>query len=171
MDKQESLNDELMQAAAVGDLPALIQALADGANAKAKGSWALALAGLGGHVECVRRLIEVSKPKQESSRALRLAAQRGHAECVRLLIPVSEPLAKGSVALRWAASGGHVECVALLLPASDPLAMESGVDAAGLARARGRVEVVGMIDAFIEAKALSGAAQYAKMSPRCKSSL
>jgi ankyrin repeat protein len=172
MEKQEDLNDRLTQAAAVGDLSGLIQALADGANAKENGSWALALACANGHGECVKILSPACDPKQKSSRALRMAAERGHVECVRLLIEVCDPLARDSLALRWAAARGHADCVALLLPASDPLAVSGdGLDAAGVARASGHVEVAGMIEAFIEAAALSGSTQHAKMNSRVKAAL
>jgi ankyrin repeat protein len=172
MNEQEELNGRLIQAARSCDVAALEKALADGAGARDDESRALSEAAERGHLECVRLLIPVSDPLADGSRALSEAAENGHVECVRLLIPVSDPLARDSVALRWAAVKGHADCVALLLPASDPLAVgDYGLDAAGLARSRGQMEVAGMIDAFIEAKALSGAAQHAKMRPRVKSTL
>jgi ankyrin repeat protein len=170
--KQKALNVQLRLAARSGDLAAVEQALEDGANARDADSGALSLAAEAGHVECVRLLLPVSEPMANESCALRRAASGGHVECVRLLIPVSEPLARQSYALRWAAEKGHADCVALLLPASDPLAVgDCGLDAARLARSRGHLDLAGMIDAFMEARALSGAAQNAKMSPRAKSSL
>ena len=76
------------------------------------------------------------------------------------------------MALRRAAERGHAECVRLLLPASDPLAVGiDGLDAAGSARQGGHAQVAGMIEAFIEAQALSGLAQHSKGSPRAKSAL
>jgi ankyrin repeat protein len=195
MNKQEELNGRLAQAAGLGDLAALEQALGDGADALAGGSAALSAAAKGGHMECVRLLIEVSDPTDGNSRALQLAARRGCAECVKLLIPVSDPLAGDSYALQLAARGGHVECVKLLIPASDPLtddslalrwaAQEGHAECVGLlltvsekweaaaavAREGGCMEVAGMLAAFMEAKALSGATQNAKMNPRVKSAL
>jgi ankyrin repeat protein len=201
MDKQEKLNDQLFQAAKSGDLATLEQALADGADAKARDSRALDWAARGGRDDCVKMLIGVSDPLAGGSSALNSAARDGHAGCVKLLIPVSDPLAEDSYALKMAAEGGyaqcvkllipvsdpksmdsyalrvaahkgHRDCVALLLPASDPLAGGSaGMDAAGLARTRGHVEVAGMIEAFMEATALVECAQNAKMNPRAKSAL
>jgi hypothetical protein len=172
MNKQEELNGRLMRAAKSGDLSALIQALEDGADARAQDSWALVGAASYGHGECVRLLMPVSDAKAQDSLALRWAAAGGQADCVRLLIPASDPLAKGSHALRWAAAFGQAECVASLLPASDPLAVgDEGLDAAASARKEGHMEVAGMIEAFIEAGALSGCVQAAKMNPRAKSSL
>jgi ankyrin repeat protein len=201
MNEQEVLNDQLKQAARLGDVSGLIQALDGGAQAFAGESAALGSAAQEGHAECVKLLMEVSDPKANESGALRWAALWGHAECVKLLIPVSDPLENDSLALRWAAAyghgecvallievsdplvmnsdalrwaakGGHADCVRLLLPASDPLAMdEDELDAAACARKEGRMEVAGMIEAFIEAGALSDSAQHAKMNPRVKSSL
>jgi hypothetical protein len=140
MNEQEELNGRLISAARWGNLTALEQALADGAQTRRGDSWALREAALG-----------------------------GHADCVKLLIPVSDPKAHESYALRWAAHEGHADCVALLLPASDPLAVGiDGLDAAGSARQGGQARVVGMIEAFIEAQALSSAANNPKSSPRVK---
>jgi hypothetical protein len=201
MNEQASLNDRLRQAAAGGDLPALIQALEDGADAKEDDSWALLEAAQNGHGECVKLLIPVSDPLARQSYALRWAAyggcadcvkllipvsdpmeheslalfeaaRCGHVDCVRMLIAVSDPLARNSVALRWAAVKGQADCVALLLPASDPLAVgDDGLAAAGLAKSQGHTKVARMIEAFIEAKALSSSAQHAKWRPRSKSAL
>jgi ankyrin repeat protein len=176
MKKQEELNVRLKQAAELGDVAALTQALEDGAHAKADESRALRLAAACGHVECVKLLVPVSDPKaggkKRGLRALTLAASNGHSEGVRLLIAVSDPLADDSLALRWAAYKGRADCVALLLPASDPLAVGDGaLDAAGLARSQGHAQVAGMIEAFIEARALSGATKNPKSSPRVKSAL
>jgi ankyrin repeat protein len=198
---QNQLNDRLIQAAQEGDLRALARALKDGANAKEHDSLALWLAAERGHVECVKLLIEVSEPRVGNSYALRRAAACGHADCVRVLMEVSEPKVQNSYALRAAAEEGHVECVKLLMEASDPLANDShalrmaaayghgdcvelllpasdplavggdGVEAAGLARESGHVEVASMIEAFIESQALSGCVQTAKMKPRAKSAL
>lgn len=92
--------------------------------------------------------------------SLSQAASNGHEECVRLLVEHGDPGALRSFALRCAACAGHRGCVALLLPASDPLAKDerSGMDAAMLARSRGRQEVARMIEAFVEAMELEGAA-------------
>jgi ankyrin repeat protein len=195
------VNERLVQAAKFGDLSTLTQALEGGAHAKESDSSALQWAAERGHAECVKLLIPASDPLVDNSMALRRAAKSGHAECVRLLVAVSDPLANNSEALCWAAENGHVECViillpasepkmdnsyalriaahkghadcvALLLPASDPLATDAkGLDAAGLARARGHVEVAGMIEAFMEAGALSETTQNGKMNPRLKSAL
>jgi hypothetical protein len=151
MNEQEGLNERLREAAGSGDLSGLAKALADGADAMAGQSSALSLAAAYGHEECVRRLIPVSDPLGQDSCALRAAAARGRAECVRFLMAASDVSAVDSYALRWAAAGGHADCVALLLPASDPLAVgDDGLDAAGMARARGHVEVAGMIEAFMD---------------------
>jgi ankyrin repeat protein len=169
---QEKLNDQLLKAAQEGDLAALEQLLADGADGKAEESRALSLAAEGGHEQCVRLLMAVSDPKAMGSCALQRAAQHGHADCVKLLIPASDPLADDSLALRFAAQEGHAECVALLLPVSDPLAVGGdGQDVVGVARAMGHVEVAAMIEAFIEAKALSNFAQHSKSNSRFKSTL
>jgi hypothetical protein len=166
MIEQEVLNERLRQAASLGDLAALEQALEGGADARAHVSWALSMAVQYGHAECVSRLIEVSDPKAEDSYALRVAAYEGHVECVSILIPVSDPTAIDSEALRMAALRGHGECVGLLLPVSAKL-----TEAAGEARLEGHMEVAGMIEAFMEARALSEATQNAKMKPRAKSTL
>jgi hypothetical protein len=172
MNEQEVLNRRLMEAAGSGDLSGLIQALDGGANAKWDGSEALARAAWGGHVECVELLIEVSDAKAGDSWALRQAAESGHVECVRLLMEVVDAKWDGSAALGAAAAEGHSECVRLLLPASDPLAVGiDGLDAAGLARQGGHVEVAAMIEAFIESQALSGCVQTAKMNSRVKAAL
>lgn len=47
--------------------------------------------------------------------ALGLAAIGGHVECVKLLIPVSTIHIKKTMAFRWAAQNNHVECVKELL--------------------------------------------------------
>jgi ankyrin repeat protein len=172
MSDQENLNDRLKQAATFGYARAVAQALEDGADAMARDSCALRAAASAGHVECVGLLIPRSDPKAQDSLALRWAAACGQAPCVKLLIAVSDPTAMDSEALRIAALRGHGECVGLLLPASDPLAVgDDGLDAAGRARAEGHVEVAGMIEAFMEATALSEAAQNAKIAPRAKSTL
>jgi ankyrin repeat protein len=201
MNEQATLNDRLREAAKLGDVAALEQALEDGAEARAQDSWALSLAASNGHVECVRRLISVSDPLADGSGALRGAAQCGHADCVKVLMEASDPLAQNSYALRaaasgghadclgllmgvsepkaqnfqalrWAAVNGHADCVALLLPASDPLAAGiGGVDAADLARSRGHMEVAGMIEAFMEAGELSGSIAGVKMRAKEKKAL
>lgn len=124
---QKQLDMQLIMAVNEGDALALSQALADGANAKFKNSY-----------------------------ALQHAAQRGHAECVRRLIPVSDPLAEESMALRWAALYGNAGCVALLLPVSDALALRGDNSSmSALARCNGHLKVAEMIEAFIESQALS----------------
>lgn len=137
MNEPEELRDRLTKAAELGDFAALEQALADGANAKARNSWALSVAARHGHVECARLLMAVSNPKANDSGALSVAAVCGHASCVAALLPVSENL----------------------------------TEAAAEARAHGFVDVAGMIEAFMEAEALSEAIQNAKMNPKAKSSL
>lgn len=47
--------------------------------------------------------------------ALGLAAIGGHVECVKLLIPVSTIDVKKTMAFRWAAQNNHVECAKELL--------------------------------------------------------
>jgi ankyrin repeat protein len=172
MDGQEKWNARLRQAAERGDLSALVQALDGGADALKGDSLALRWAAAAGHVDCVRLLIPVSDPLAWDSYALRAAAGNGYARCVELLIPASDAKAEDSWALRRAAEEGRTECVKLLIPASDPLAKRVGsLDAAGLARKNGHVEVAAMIEAFIEAGALSDCAQKAKSGPRVKSAL
>jgi hypothetical protein len=172
MNEQEEFNERMKKASVSGDLAALERALADGADAGTEDSWALRRAAESGHAECVRLLVAVSEPTANGSEALCWAAEGDHVECVRILLPASDPKMDNSYALRIAAHEGHADCVALLLPASDPLATDAkGLDAAGLARARGHVEVAGMIEAFIEARALSEATQNAKPAPRVKSAL
>jgi ankyrin repeat protein len=194
MNRQEELNGRLKQAAKLNDLAGLTQSLEDGAHAKAQDSYALGVAAESGHAECVRLLIPASDPLAGDSYALQLAARGGHVECVKLLIPASDPLTDDSLALRWAAREGHAECVELLLPVSGSLAMnswalrgaalrghvecvalllpvsEKWAQAASLAREQGFVGVAGMIEAFMEAAALSGAT-ISKGSPRAKSAL
>jgi hypothetical protein len=164
-----SSEERLIEAAKKGDVDALARALNDGANAGA----ALLGAAKNGHAECVKLLLPLSDPREFDSLALVRAASRGHVECVKILIPVSDPKAKGSWALLEAAQNGHAQCVALLLPVSDPQGLGpcAGLGAAGEARAEGHVEVAGMIEAFIEGKALSDCAQKAKKNPRAKSAL
>jgi hypothetical protein len=134
---QKELNDWLWQAVMCRDLKNLAQALAQGADARARSSW-----------------------------ALRVAAQFGDVESLKNLIPASDPLAMGSYALAVAARNGHEECVRMLMPVSEKL-----TEAAAEAREEGHMEVAGMIEAFIESQALSGAVQKAKMNPRTKSAL
>jgi hypothetical protein len=169
---KKKVNDALLEAAASGDLDALRKALKEGGQAHWEGSCALRRAAEEGHVECVRLLIPLSDPMASSCAALRRAAENDHVECVRLLIPVSDASAGDCYALRWAASEGYVECVRLLLPESGALALKGGVlSFSSLARGNGHMEVAGMIEAFIEARALSGGTENPKRSPRAKSSL
>jgi hypothetical protein len=149
------LNHQLIDASKNGDVDA-VKALIPQADPTFKRSLALQTAAEQGQAECVRLLIPVSDPKADNSYALQMAALKGHVECVRLLIPVSDPKADGSLALRWAANMGYAGCVALLLPVSDLLALDHrGRSPSDKARENGRLDIAGMIDAFIEAQDLA----------------
>jgi hypothetical protein len=160
------VNERLIQAAKVGDLSALTQALEGGAHAKGSDSSALQWAAELGHAQCVKLLIPVSDPLANESRALRMAAGRGHEDCVKLLIEASVSVAQRSEALRWAAFAGQASCVALLLPASEKL-----TESAAMARSRDHMDVAGMIEAFMESQELSNVTQHSKSNPRFKSTL
>lgn len=71
----------------------------------------------GGHLECVKLLVDTSKYLNND--ALCAAAKNGHAQCVEHLIPISLPHDMQNRALREACYHGHVECVQLLIPVSD----------------------------------------------------
>jgi len=71
----------------------------------------------GGHLECVKLLVDRSKYLNND--ALCFAAKNGHAQCVEYLIPMSVPYDMQNRALREACYHGHVECVQLLIPVSD----------------------------------------------------
>lgn len=62
--------------------------------------------------------------------ALGLAAVGGHVECVRLLIPVSSIHIKKTMAFRWAAQNNHLECVKELLAYSTPSSRTKALKAA-----------------------------------------
>jgi ankyrin repeat protein len=179
MDGQNDLEKRLNDAATVGDVVAVKQALEDGADALANDSRALFMAVEYGHVECARLLIPVSDPLAHASKALLSAAELGYAELVMLLIPVSDTLSNNSCALTLAAANGHAECVRMLIPVSDPKAAQSSAlreaaerghgecvglllpvsekwaAAAAVARKGGFLEMAGMIEAFGEAMELA----------------
>lgn len=85
--KQSNLDSELINAALCGDLPRLVELLAQGADPLAGWSSARHCAASGGHVGCLRLLAPLSDPKATDCSALRVAAANGHAECAKLLIP------------------------------------------------------------------------------------
>jgi len=62
--------------------------------------------------------------------ALGLAAIGGHVECVKLLIPVSTIHVKKTMVFRWAAQNNHVECVKELLAYSTPSSRTKALKAA-----------------------------------------
>jgi hypothetical protein len=98
-----------------------VQGLIPLSNPKKHDSYALRLAAINGHTQCVKLLIPVSNPKSNQNYALQMAAQRGHLQCVELLIPVSDAKANDSAALQYAAYNGHHECVEVLYPVSNPV--------------------------------------------------
>lgn len=70
-------------------------------------------AAAGGDQDQLKKLLEGVRLTDDY--ALGLAAIGGHVECVKLLIPVSTIHIKKTMAFRWAAQNNHVECVKELL--------------------------------------------------------
>lgn len=80
--------------------------------------YALGLAAIGGHVECVRLLIPVSTIHIKKTMAFRWAAQNNHVECVKELLAYSTPASR-TKALKAAVVFKNQEMVDLLAPSSD----------------------------------------------------
>lgn len=64
-----------------------IVALADGRPIDV---FALQIAALGGHDQCLGKLLSVCDPKEDNSRALLWALERDHPLCVKMLLPLSD---------------------------------------------------------------------------------
>ena len=103
----------------VGLLHAFLQQGADVEIQDNKGRTALLLASGGGHIECVRYLIESGKADVgiqniDGMTALMYASRGGHIECVRYLVESGKAYVgiqdnDGWTALKWASNKGHTE--------------------------------------------------------------
>ena len=83
----ETLERQLQDAAANGDLSRCMRLVAAGVDASAGGSWALVRAAQGGHLEVCRLLLENgANADDRESWALSLAASSGRFAACRLLI-------------------------------------------------------------------------------------
>ncbi len=106
----------LQDAAALGEVAALQQALDNGADKNARDD-ALGWAVANNRTECVRLLL--ARGADPDSRALPWAAHYGNIECVRLLLDkgadINARSSDGWTALISAAAEGHATCVQLLL--------------------------------------------------------
>lgn len=80
--------------------------------------YALGLAAIGGHVECVRLLIPMSTIHIKKTMAFRWAAQNNHFECVKVLLPYSTTSSR-TKALKAAVVFKNQEMIDLLAPSSD----------------------------------------------------
>ncbi len=143
-EEKEQLDRDAISAAQYGDIEELRDAIASGCDIDAVigprvlcENWVvqctpLILAARGGHMDCMRLLLENNCNKEASDgrrrTALLMAAERGRADCVRLLVEGgANKDAKddaGMTALIRAAKGGHTECVRLLV--------EGGADTAAV---------------------------------------
>lgn len=114
-----SLNNQLVNCAAAGDLPGVASLLSQGADPQHEKSLALSMAARNGCHECAKLLIPVSNPADGFS-ALAMAASRGRLECVLLLLPFSDAKSDFSSALLLAVEAGYIECARALIPALSP---------------------------------------------------
>ena len=114
----------LLEAAAQGQVD-MVDALlkADGIQVNAlneDGNTALGLAAEGGHLDCVKRLLQHSQIEPNLATPLVKAAGAGHLEVVKILldnvdIDINFPNTRGNVALTEAAYHGHAKIVETLL--------------------------------------------------------
>lgn len=74
--------------------------------------------------------------------ALGLAAIGGHTECVKLLIPVSTIHIKKTMAFLWAAQNNHLECVKELLAYSTTSSRTKALKAAVVFKNQDMVELL-----------------------------
>jgi len=126
---QTALDEDLINAAQVGDSCLVGELLSQGANpltvsSESPFSTALCAAAYAGSLDCVRLLLAVSDPKHVGGEggALSFAAAAGNAECLEWLLPHCDPKAidqAGRTPLMDAARFGHVECLSLLMSVSD----------------------------------------------------
>ena len=122
-----SSNASLLTAAQYGNLLALQQALAQGADPN------------------------VSDMTQAT--ALHWTAIIGHTPCLALLLPLSNPNQQdfdGNSALHYAAAFGSQDCVTLLLPHSDLHQLNNlGQTPLAMAQASGKLDSVVLIESFL----------------------
>lgn len=107
--------DAINTAAACGDHQKL-KVLLDGV--RLEDDYALGLAAIGGHVECVKLLIPVSTIHIKKTMAFRWAAQNNHLECVKELLMYSTTSSR-TKALKAAVVFKNQAMVDLLAPSSD----------------------------------------------------
>jgi hypothetical protein len=107
--------DEINTAAKKGDHQ-LLRTLLNGVSLP--DDYALGLAAIGGHVECVKLLIDVSTIHIKKTMAFRWAAQNNHLGCVKVLLPYSTTSSR-TKALKAAVVFKNQEMVDLLAPSSD----------------------------------------------------
>lgn len=107
--------DEINTAAKKGDHQ-LLRTLLNGVSLP--DDYALGLAAIGGHVECVKLLIDVSTIHIKKTTAFRWAAQNNHLGCVKVLLPYSTTSSR-TKALKAAVVFKNQKMVDLLAPSSD----------------------------------------------------
>lgn len=86
---QTGLNLDMMHAIETGNEVALQQALEQGANPRIDNSKSLAIAAKLGFSKILERLIPLCDPQATHSYALYLAIIHSHPECIKVLLPVS----------------------------------------------------------------------------------
>ena len=115
--EQELLDRALVESSRGGDIERVGALLSDGANVRAKDSYALRWSARNGHFEVVRLLLDRGADiHAENDEALCWASLNGHFEVVRLSLDRGADIhSQNNHALRWAIGSGHLEVVLLLL--------------------------------------------------------
>ena len=123
--KKQKANDQLLNAAAAGEIARLMEALSSGADFDAKneyGRTAAMWAAWDGHEDCLRTLIsagaDLDAKDNDGWTAAMFAAGYGHGDCLRMLAEAGADLEAttndGKTALSWATLLNRPEEAALI---------------------------------------------------------
>jgi ankyrin repeat protein len=160
-----AMNEQLIDAASMGDDATVDRLLTEGADVDAQdsdGNTALMGASFWGYMEVVHTLLnaraKVNVRSKLGDTALIIVAEEGHTEFVRTLlavdgIKVNTQNKSGQTALMVASLRGHTEIVRMLLKARADITLKNkdGKTALDLAREKREIEIVQLFERYLEA--------------------